>query len=179
MGQIACVRVTTVLEFRVSFRPIALSAVIALATTPSLARPEYIDGVPGVDCGSCHVSAGGGGPRNAFGADVEAKMPFTGPTDETWAILFCIDSDGDGKTNGQELGDPCGTWRVGDTSPTAASNPGDEASTTDVEGECDGAAPPTCDIEDQPAGGGCSASTSMASAGALLGLLAMLRRRRR
>jgi uncharacterized protein (TIGR03382 family) len=163
----------------VTFRPNALSVAVVLAATPSLARPEYVAGVPGVDCGSCHVSAGGGGRRNAFGIDVEVKMPSTGPTDETWAILFCVDSDGDGKTNGQELGDPCGAWRVGDASPRAASNPGDAADTTDVEGECDGAAPPTCDIDDQRAGGGCSASTSMASAGALLGLLALLRRRRR
>lgn len=162
-----------------SFRPIALSAAFTLAAAPSLARPEYVDGVPSVDCGSCHVSPGGGGPRNDFGLDVEAKMPFSGPTDETWGLLFCVDSDGDGKTNGQELGDPCGAWRAGDASPGAASNPGDDADTTDVEGECDGAAPPTCDLEDQVGGGGCSASTSMASAGVLLGLLALLRRRRR
>lgn len=164
-----------------SFRPIAISAALALAlaATTSLARPEYVAGVPSVDCGSCHVSPGGDGPRNAFGEDVDAKMPRTGPTDETWAILFCADSDGDGKTNGQELGDPCGAWRVGDASPGEASNPGDDADTTDVDGECDGEAPPTCNIDDQPAGGGCSASTSMASAAALLGLLALLRRRRR
>jgi uncharacterized protein (TIGR03382 family) len=164
----------------VSFRPIALSAVLALAATPSLARPEYVEGIPSVDCGSCHVSAGGGGPRNDFGQDVEAKMPFTGPTDETWGILFCADSDGDGKTNGQELGDPCGAWRAGDASPGQASNPGDDADTTDVEGECEGEAPPTCNLDEQPAGGGCSASTStsLASAAALLGLLALRRRRR-
>ena len=162
-----------------SLRPLATVAVLAFAAAPSQARPEYTEGIPSVDCGSCHVSPAGGGDRNAFGDDVEAKMPFTGPTDETWAILFCVDSDGDGKTNGQELGDPCGAWRVGDASPGAASNPGDDADTTDVEGECDGAAPPTCNLDEQPAGGGCSASTSMASASALLGLLVLLRRRRR
>lgn len=44
-----------------------------------------------------------------------------------WSIEFCqLDSDGDGKTNGQELGDPDCTWKLSDPSPsnTTLTRPG-------------------------------------------------------
>ena len=46
-----------------------------------------------------------------------------------------LDSDGDGKTNGQELGDPNGVWRSGQPNPgvlSSVTNPGDPASVTSV-----------------------------------------------
>ena len=45
-----------------------------------------------------------------------------------WSALYLLDSDGDGQTNGQELGDPCGTWVRGEPAPREAdiSNPTDE-----------------------------------------------------
>ena len=160
---------------------VAAAVVVAL---PAVARPAYVSAVPNVNCGSCHVSAAGGGERNAFGTDVEGSMPFAGPNDATWAALFCLDSDGDGKSNGQELGDPCGAWRVGDSDPDfTETNPGDDGDTTDVVGECDGAEPETCDLT-PPADAGSCATTSTspltAASLALLGvsLLAMRRRRR-
>lgn len=164
-----------------SCRPLALAAVVVALAAPSSARPEYVGGVPNVNCASCHVNPAGGGARNTFGADVEASMPFTGPDTNTWTTLFCVDSDGDGRTNGEELGDACGTWRIGDTNPEfTATNPGDEADTTAEAGACDGGAAPTCDL-DEAAGGGCSATSSSASslaALALVGLLGLRRRRR-
>jgi len=153
-----------------------------IAALPSVARPAYETALPNVNCGSCHVSAAGGGARNDFGQDVEASMPFAGPNDATWAALFCVDSDGDGKTNGQELGDPCGAWRVGDSDPDfSETNPGDAAATTDVVGECDGAEPQTCDLTPPADAGSCaSTSTSPMTGLALLGVaLLALRRRRR
>ncbi|KAL7687562.1 hypothetical protein Plhal304r1_c022g0077751 [Plasmopara halstedii] len=43
----------------------------------------------------------GGGPKNDFGLDFSEAMFI-------WTNSFCNkDSDGDGQTNGQELGDPC------------------------------------------------------------------------
>ncbi|MBX3747419.1 MAG: CHRD domain-containing protein [Verrucomicrobiae bacterium] len=59
-------------------------------------------------CANCHVSPGGGGPRNPFGQAVEA---ITGTTSRAFwsAALAALDSDGDGFTNGEELGDPEGT----------------------------------------------------------------------
>lgn len=55
-------------------------------------------------CANCHTSAGGGGPRNAFGQAVGA---ITGSSSRAFwtATLAAVDSDGDGFSNGQELGD--------------------------------------------------------------------------
>ncbi len=158
---------------------LALAAVFVVAL-PSSARPAYVGTLPNVtSCGACHASPSGGGPRNDFGQDVEASMPFSGPNDATWTALFCVDSDGDGKTNGQELGDPCGAWKNGDSNPDLTeTNPGDDSDTTDVEGECDGAAPDSCDLV---APSGC-ASTSSPLAFPGFGLLSVallaVRRRR-
>ncbi len=158
---------------------LAVVAAIACVAQPSAARPEYVGGAPNVVCASCHVSAAGGGDRNTFGKDVEASMPFSGPNDSTWKALFCVDSDGDGKTNGQELGDPCGAWRIGDSKPDFdASNPGDDADTTEIAGECDGEAPKACDLVKPADAGGC-ASTSTSTSLAGLFVLGLLSRRRR
>jgi len=48
-----------------------------------------------------------GFPRNKFGTDFAAAG-------HQWTVELCqLDSDGDGLTNGQELGDPECTWHVG------------------------------------------------------------------
>lgn len=59
-------------------------------------------------CATCHVSAGGGGARNPFGQAVQA---ITGTSSRPFwsATLAAADSDGDGFSNGQELGDVEGT----------------------------------------------------------------------
>ena len=67
-----------------------------------------------------HLSQQGGGPRNAFGLDFFAAG-------KTWTRDLCMkDSDGDGQTNGQELGDPQCTWTQGGTPSrtTAITHPG-------------------------------------------------------
>jgi hypothetical protein len=54
--------------------------------------------------------------------------------DNTWTKEFCeADTDGDGQTNGQELGDPCCEWTVGATPlwTTGVSHPGDATKTSD------------------------------------------------
>ncbi|GMF61739.1 unnamed protein product [Phytophthora fragariaefolia] len=64
---------------------------------------------------------------NAFGDAFAAA-------DYAWTKDLCeADSDGDGQTNGQELGDPCCVWAVGGTPQwtSGVSNPGDAASTSD------------------------------------------------
>jgi hypothetical protein len=51
-----------------------------------------------------HVATSGGGARNQFGKDFDEA-------EKAWTVSFCItDSDGDGQSNGQELGDPCCVW---------------------------------------------------------------------
>ena len=50
----------------------------------------------------------GGGPKNDFGQD------FHDVTHNQWSMELCkMDSDGDGKTNGEELGDPNCIWTPG------------------------------------------------------------------
>nr|CAH8843575.1 unnamed protein product [Trichobilharzia regenti] len=53
-----------------------------------------------------HFNCEGGGPLNPFGSDFEAKR--------SWDMICQLDSDGDGFTNGQELGDPKCQWKIGD-----------------------------------------------------------------
>lgn len=62
-------------------------------------------------CATCHVSPGGGGTRNPFGRAVEA---ITGASTRAFwsATLAAQDSDGDGFSNGVELGDPEGDFTV-------------------------------------------------------------------
>lgn len=74
--------------------------------------------VPGVKAIG-HVDVTGGGPRNQFGKDFAANGA-------SWNVALCqLDSDGDGATNGEELGDPCCLWKVGGTpTSTTATSPG-------------------------------------------------------
>ncbi|XP_071096456.1 tyramine beta-hydroxylase-like [Haliotis cracherodii] len=55
-----------------------------------------------------HLNPGGGGDTNQFGIDFANQG-------RTWANVCNMDSDGDGMTNGQELGDPQCMWTRGAT----------------------------------------------------------------
>lgn len=66
-------------------------------------------------CLNCHVSTSGGDARNAFGLFIESLEVGC---DDFWSPdIARLDSDGDGRTNGEELGDPEGTWKRGDAPP--------------------------------------------------------------
>ncbi|ETI35113.1 hypothetical protein F441_18358 [Phytophthora nicotianae CJ01A1] len=75
-----------------------------------------------------HTNVNGGGIRNAFGrAFYDAG--------HAWTKELCMaDSDRDGQTNGEELGDPCCEWTVESAKDplwtSGVSNPGDDASTS-------------------------------------------------
>lgn len=107
-------------------------------TSQAEARPGRVSQVPNNEfsCGLCHAG-GGTGPRNDFGLDVEGTMTEPGPAGQVqWSEIFNLDSDGDGCTNGQELGDPNGEWKIGDPNPDGTiSDPSDEGSSQ----ECDAA----------------------------------------
>jgi cysteine-rich repeat protein len=58
------------------------------------------------------------------------------PSTEWWPDIYDEDSDGDGLTNGEELGDPTGSWRIGDPMPPVLSHPGDGGTTSPVVDIC-------------------------------------------
>ena len=90
-------------------------------TSQAEPRPGRVTQVPNNEfsCGLCHAD-GGAGPRNAFGQDVESTLTEPGIAGQVqWSEIFNLDSDGDGCTNGQELGDPNGEWSLGDPNPDA------------------------------------------------------------
>ena len=103
-----------------------LSAALLLAcavASPADARSARTRQMPNgtvLGCVACHDNAGGGGARNAFGLQIEtdflSQAGFAGVV--LWGPeLASLDADGDGATNGEELGDPEGTWQQGDANP--------------------------------------------------------------
>jgi uncharacterized protein (TIGR03382 family) len=114
-------------------RLLLTGALLTLAASGAEARAFRVTQLPnGVAfaCATCHTTPSGGA-RNSFGTAVSDGITtsvFTAPAG--WGPLLAgLDSDGDGFTNGQELGDPNGTWAVGDPNPTFdATNPGDPSS---------------------------------------------------
>nr|AIG56112.1 secreted protein [Achlya hypogyna] len=84
---------------------LAVAAVCSAFSTYRLRIPSGL-GVPGVSAVGHENKVGGGRPTQ-FGKDFERLGG-------RWTKALCeLDSDGDGATNGQELGDPCCEWRVG------------------------------------------------------------------
>ena len=70
-------------------------------------RVEQLPNVSKFSCGNCHHSPYGG-LRNAFGLAVEKEVAL-GSRSAFWSsVLAANDSDGDGASNGAELGDPDG-----------------------------------------------------------------------
>ena len=77
-------------------------------------------------CAHCHTSASGGGALNAFGNAVPLNGSGASASVNWNATFAAADSDGDGFSNGTELGDP-----DGDGNPMAGAqvtNPGDATS---------------------------------------------------
>lgn len=71
-------------------------------------RPGQLPNGNVLSCSACHLNPGGGGTRNGFGNAVNRVVNF-GSRQPFWdAALAALDSDGDGFTNGEELGDPDG-----------------------------------------------------------------------
>uniref|UniRef100_K3X113 Temptin Cys/Cys disulfide domain-containing protein n=1 Tax=Globisporangium ultimum (strain ATCC 200006 / CBS 805.95 / DAOM BR144) TaxID=431595 RepID=K3X113_GLOUD len=83
---------------------------VALTLQSAAARPEYVEMLPnGANTGVealGHTNHIGGGSLTAFGEDFAVAG-------HKWTKALCEkDSDGDGQTNGQELGDPCCAWTL-------------------------------------------------------------------
>lgn len=110
---------------------LVLATAIAVPTT-SLARDFRVKDIPNgghFQCQNCHLD-NSGKDFTPFGSD--AKSHFikdgSGVSQEhvLWDQAWCQrDSDGDGRSNGVELGDPDCTWAVGDSNPASeVTNPG-------------------------------------------------------
>lgn len=102
-----------------------------LAANNGFAESGYVSLIPNgsvLSCIACHVNAdpdADGTDRNDFGLAWRNNTPA-----RTWnSLLATQHSDADGFTNGQELGDPAGTWVPGNPNPPGpAFLPGDTAS---------------------------------------------------
>ena len=103
-------------------------------STPAFARSHRVAQIPhgaSFGCTSCHGTAAGGGTFTGFGSSTVGALVGAGTTsvqDIEWAQIYDVDSDRDGFTNGEELGDPNGTWRTGDANPPGMFfHPGDDS----------------------------------------------------
>jgi uncharacterized protein (TIGR03382 family) len=113
------------------FGALALAGAVAAPST-SLARDFRVPEIPNgshFQCQNCHVD-NTGKSFTSFGSDAKSHLVADGGGVSTehvlWDQAWCQrDSDGDGMTNGQELGDPDCTWVEGDPNPAGAvTNPG-------------------------------------------------------
>jgi hypothetical protein len=123
-------------KFRFSSFPL-ITCVLITASFNLSARPHRTGMMPNgnfvppgaiTSCQICHVSPVGGA-RNSFGLSAEQFVTVNG-FEQFWPSVFNLDSDGDGASNGLELGDPTGTGVAQRT--TGLSAPGDATSTPDL-----------------------------------------------
>lgn len=106
----------------------------ALVATSSLhqivdARPQFVALIPNVAGPLGHEGGIRGGPLNAFGEAFQAAG-------NQWTVELCqADSDGDGATNGEELGDACCKWSpgVGAALSAAVGQPGEPDAFTEAQ----------------------------------------------
>ena len=96
-----------------------LGGVIAEEADARSKRVRQVPNGSAASCNTCHT-AGGGSPLNPFGLEIVTNfLTAAGPAgDVLWGPeLAALDSDGDGASNGVELGDPEGAWVAGDPDP--------------------------------------------------------------
>ena len=119
-------------KFRLSLIFTSIASFLVCSHIEIQARSFYINRIPNGSvnrCANCHIRPSGGGPKNDFGLDVEDALIRQGSSFWT-AVLASKDSDGDGFTNGEELGDPEGDGVA--TSGAAVTLPGDATDFPDI-----------------------------------------------
>ncbi len=112
-----------------SHRLFAVLVIVFVGWGQADARPFRVSQLPNgsmIGCASCHVNPGGGGTLTSFGSAINSNyLTQPGRSGQVvWnAMLAMLDSDGDGVSNGQELGDPDGDGTVDPG--IQVTNPGD------------------------------------------------------
>lgn len=99
-------------QFVVAFIFVASVAYSVTASAREF-RVNQVPNGPEFSCNVCH-EPGNTGYVNPFGVQVLDNLS---QQNVVWEDLAMLDADGDGYTNGVELGDPDGTWRRGDAHP--------------------------------------------------------------
>jgi glucose/arabinose dehydrogenase len=115
--------------FSSKVRLLGMALLVCLSTASLSARDWRVGQMPNgqvFGCANCHNSVFGGDARNPFGREVEGRVG-RGSAAPFWsAALAALDSDGDGASNGTELGDPDGNGQP--TAGAQVTNPGDASS---------------------------------------------------
>ena len=112
-----------------SHRLFAVLVIVFIGWGQADARPARVGQLPNgsmIGCASCHVNPAGGGARTPFGNDINNNyLTQPGRSGQVvWnAMLAMLDSDGDGVSNGRELGDPDGDGMT--DANIQVTNPGD------------------------------------------------------
>ena len=106
-----------------------------LLTSSVWASPAFLTDIPNGmtnSCMTCHTSTSPAA-WNSFGEDVRTNLVGDLPD---WAAVCDLDSDGDGATNGEELGDADCAWVKGDGDPAGeVFHPGDADIAPELEPE--------------------------------------------
>ena len=104
--------------------------VLFVGVTSAQARSFRVNDVPNGDSFNCALCHGGYPPTtNPFGVDAwetfSPNLVANASARVDWSTLAAQDSDSDGLTNGEELGDPMGVWTRGSSNPPGPiTNPG-------------------------------------------------------
>ena len=120
--------------FRSRMAGVLACCLIAFLAAAVEARSSRVAQIPNGGenrCANCHVNPSGGGALSTFGQMVEEG--FLTESGSSGSVIWGpelagLDADEDGFTNGEELGDPEGTWSSGDDppgDPEAVTNPAD------------------------------------------------------
>lgn len=103
-------------------------AALLLSSSAVQAKGTFLSQIPNApaSCSTCHITTQPVPSWNDFGLDVQANLASEKPD---WAAVCNLDSDGDGASNGEELGDPDCLWTTGAMKPLGATSlPGDPSS---------------------------------------------------
>lgn len=105
-------------------------AAVLLPAGLAHARAFRVQDIPNggtFQCVSCHTDASASSFTN-FGSNARSNLDTSAPVQQArvnWPALCPLDSDNDGRSNGEELGDPECKWSPGATPSTSSvSNPG-------------------------------------------------------